>query len=233
MLLQSANMKNLQALKDTVARLRAPDGCSWDREQTHQSLLPCLIEECAEVIEAVEQGDDEEFKEELGDLLLSVVMHAQIAAEGGRFDLESIAAGINEKLIRRHPHVFGPDAGHMDTDQILRQWDEIKKQEKLDRGKNTPSLFKDLPSALPATYHALAVFKQWQKQDLPAVAAIPVAEIESQALAATKESTAQALFNWMAVCRLRGWDPEALLRQHAAQVKRECEQAVQKPSDSV
>src|SRR6516164_7608158 len=100
-------MKNLEQLKSIVAQLRAPNGCPWDREQTHASMKNGLIEEAYEVIEAIDNHDDAHFKEELGDFLLQVVMHCQIASEEGRFDLEEVAGIISEKLIRRHPHVFG------------------------------------------------------------------------------------------------------------------------------
>ena len=111
----------LQELIDVVARLRDPNGgCPWDLEQTHQSLVPYVLEEAHEVADAIRHGDDDQISEELGDLLLQVVLHAQIASENKRFDLERVARGISAKLIRRHPHVFGGE---------LRSWDEIKAEE--------------------------------------------------------------------------------------------------------
>src|SRR5437868_14774877 len=103
---QSSNA-NFRQLCEIVAKLRAPGGCPWDREQTHESLLPALIEEAYEVAEAVRANDSANFREELGDLLLLVVMHAEIAREAGRFDIESVLEAVTEKLLRRHPHVFG------------------------------------------------------------------------------------------------------------------------------
>jgi MazG family protein len=97
----------LDRLRDIVAQLRSPEGCPWDREQTHQSLKPHLIEECYELIDAIDAADDKELKEELGDLLLQVVLHSQMASEEKRFDLDDVAAVISDKLVNRHPHVFG------------------------------------------------------------------------------------------------------------------------------
>ena len=103
-------MSEIQRLRQIVTQLRAPDGCPWDREQTHHSLLRCLVEEVSEVLEAVDNNDFELMEEELGDLLLQVVMHACLAEEQNRFDFEDVARGISDKLIRRHPHVFGDKA---------------------------------------------------------------------------------------------------------------------------
>ncbi|MFZ9921031.1 MAG: nucleoside triphosphate pyrophosphohydrolase [Terrimicrobiaceae bacterium] len=125
-------MENLDAvarLKQIVARLRAPDGCPWDREQTHSSLRASLVEECHEVIDAIERADDSNLREELGDLLLQVVMHAQMANERGAFTLEEIAVTVSEKMVRRHPHVFG-DKSAADSEAVLKQWEKIKREEK-------------------------------------------------------------------------------------------------------
>jgi MazG family protein len=135
----------IDRLKQIVERLRSPDGCPWDREQTHESLKPHLIEECYELIDAIDLKDDQEMKEELGDLLLQVVLHAQMANEEGRFDFDSIADVISEKLIRRHPHVFG-DTKLATSDAVLKQWDAIKRREKTDRA----SALDGVPRGLPA-----------------------------------------------------------------------------------
>jgi len=116
-------------LCDIVAELRAPGGCPWDREQTNQSLLPALIEEVYEAAEAARAQDDAHFREELGDLLLLVVMHAQIARETGRFDIEEVIDQVSDKLIRRHPHVFGTSEAR-DAGAVLKQWEAIKRGEK-------------------------------------------------------------------------------------------------------
>lgn len=116
-------------LIEIIAALRAPGGCPWDIKQTHESLKECLIEESGEVIEAIDNRDDDNLCEELGDLLLQVIMHAQIAAEGNRFDINDVIQGVSEKMIRRHPHVFG-DVKVTSQEESLALWNEIKKQEK-------------------------------------------------------------------------------------------------------
>ncbi len=112
-----------------ISQLRAPGGCPWDMEQTHESLKKCLIEESGEVIDAIDKNDDKNLCEELGDLLLQVVMHAQIASEEGRFTMEDVVQGVSEKMIRRHPHVFG-DKKVSSPEESLKLWKEIKKDEK-------------------------------------------------------------------------------------------------------
>ncbi len=138
-------MGDLSRLREIVARLRAPGGCPWDREQTHESLRAALIEECYEAIEAIEKADDANLREELGDLLLHVVMHAHMAGERRAFDFEDVVEGVCEKLIRRHPHVFG-DVQASGSGQVIRQWELIKRTEKGDQS----SVMDGLPSAFPA-----------------------------------------------------------------------------------
>ncbi|MEE0773188.1 MAG: MazG family protein [Anaerovoracaceae bacterium] len=116
-----------------IACLRAPGGCPWDIKQTHESLRECLLEESGEVIEAIDNKDDENLCEELGDVLLQVVMHAQIAAEEGRFTMDDVIQGISEKMVRRHPHVFG-DAKVNSVEEGLDLWNSIKEQEKKAKG---------------------------------------------------------------------------------------------------
>ena len=126
-------MTKIQELQNIMARLRAPDGCPWDREQTHFSLKAACIEEAAEVICGInileDTGDSDNLKEELGDLLLQVVMHAQIAEEEGLFTMDDVIQGISEKMIRRHPHVFGEETVS-DSGEVLDKWSDIKKKEK-------------------------------------------------------------------------------------------------------
>lgn len=116
-------------LLDIIAALRAPDGCPWDREQTHESLKKCLVEESGEVIDAIDNHDDDNLCEELGDLLLQVVMHAQIASETDRFAMADVIQGVSEKMIRRHPHVFG-DEKAASPEESLKLWQEMKRKEK-------------------------------------------------------------------------------------------------------
>jgi MazG family protein len=132
-----------------VAKLRDPGGCPWDREQTNESLLPALIEEAYEVAEAARTYDDVHFREELGDLLLLVVMHAQIACEAGRFNVEDVIREVSEKLVRRHPHVFGTSEAR-DAGAVLKQWEAIKREEK----NADLHYLASLPKALPALVRA-------------------------------------------------------------------------------
>ena len=140
---------SIDELRAIVARLRAPNGCPWDREQTHASLKNGLIEEAYEVIEAIDNQDDAHLSEELGDFLLQVVMHCQIASEENRFDFDRVAQLIGEKLIRRHPHVFG-DVKATDSETVLKNWDEIKREEK----GGTESVLDHVSKALPALMRA-------------------------------------------------------------------------------
>jgi MazG family protein len=150
-------------LCEIVAKLRAPGGCPWDREQTHDSLLPALIEEAYEIAGALRAKDDANFREELGDLVLVVVMHAEIAREGGRFDIDNVLADVTEKLIRRHPHVFGKSDAR-DSGAVLKQWEAIKRTEKTGKPARNAShgdaaghYLDGLPAALPALMRAQKV----------------------------------------------------------------------------
>lgn len=125
-------VKEISELIDVIARLRAPDGCQWDREQTHKSLRPNMLEEAYEAVDAMDSGDMKHLKEELGDVLLQVVLHAQIASEEGAFTIEDVAKGLKDKLIHRHPHVFG-DVKVNSTKEILDNWDKLKAEEKQHR----------------------------------------------------------------------------------------------------
>ena len=142
---------HFEQLCEIVAKLRAPGGCPWDREQTNESLLPALIEESYEIAGALRARDDANFRDELGDLLLLIVMHAEIAREGGRFNIDNVLADVTEKLIRRHPHVFGKSDAR-DSGAVLKQWESIKRTEKT--GKH---YLDGLPSALPALMRAQKV----------------------------------------------------------------------------
>ena len=136
-------------LRDIVAKLRGLGGCPWDREQTHESLLPATIEEAYEVAEAARAKNDAHFREELGDLLLLVVMHAEIAREAGRFDINNVVDDVTEKLVRRHPHVFGKSDAR-DSGAVLKQWEAIKREEK----RSDSHYLASLPRALPALMRA-------------------------------------------------------------------------------
>ena len=152
-------------LLETMARLRAPDGCPWDREQTHHSIRLHAVEEVYELIDAIEAEDDAEMAEELGDLLLQVVFHCQLARERGAFDFEAVAVGLVEKLIRRHPHVFG-DAQAKSVDAVWAQWDRIKHAEKKGTRHERPSALDGVPKHLPALMRAEKLVKKARKAGL-------------------------------------------------------------------
>jgi MazG family protein len=143
-------MTAFEKLCEIVAQLRAPGGCPWDREQTNESLLPGLIEEAYEVAGAVRAGDDQNLREELGDLILVAVMHAEIASESGRFNIDEVLREVTAKLIRRHPHVFG-ESDVRDSAGVVKQWEAIKREEKETEGSH---YLADLPAALPALMRA-------------------------------------------------------------------------------
>ncbi|MEO6789225.1 MAG: nucleoside triphosphate pyrophosphohydrolase [Chthoniobacteraceae bacterium] len=140
----------LDQLLRVMARLRAPDGCPWDREQTHATLRAAVIEEAYEVAAAISSGDDDNLREELGDLLLQVVFHAQMARERGSWDFDTVATGIVEKLVRRHPHVFGSESA-ADSGAVLKRWEEIKREEK---GAQHDSLLNGISEGLPGLLRA-------------------------------------------------------------------------------
>ena len=206
-----------------MARLRAPGGCPWDQEQTHQSIARCLVEESAEVLEAIDTENYELLREELGDLLLQVVFHAQIEEEAGRFDLEDVAREISEKLIRRHPHVFGdPDDKEEDADAVIDRWEKIKAEEKKARGEvDTNKLFKELPPQLPATLYADKIYKQACKLELQSAGDWDDEAVNELAEGLNEERVGLALFEWVAACRRVGIDPESALRKFtSSQVRR-------------
>jgi len=224
----AVQMSAIDDLRKTMAKLRAPDGCPWDREQTHQSICDCLVEEVAELLDAIDRNDFPHMREELGDLLLHVVMHAQLASEAGQFDFDDVAREINDKLIRRHPHVFGT-LNLPNTEAVLNQWDAIKAAEK----KNGPAaegLFKRLPPQLSALLFAREVFKQVEKKKLPAEGAVDGAAVAAQAKGLDEQSAGKKLFELAAACRQAGIDPESALRRHARLVMDEVEQKAQTPA---
>lgn len=150
---------SLAHFQEIIARLRAPGGCPWDREQTHQSLGPALMEECAELLDALDADDPDALREELGDVLLHVVMQAQIAAEESEFTLAEVIAGVSAKIIRRHPHVFG-EVEIAGMDDLFRNWAAIKREEKQAKGEEEMGLFANIPRALPALARAQKVARR-------------------------------------------------------------------------
>lgn len=219
-------MSPIEELKATMAKLRSRDGgCPWDQEQTHQTLVRCLIDEVSELIDTIDREDYAHMREELGDVLIQVVFHACIAEEKGRFDFDDVARDINEKLVRRHPHVFG--TGKLDTsEQVIAQWETIKATEKKNGPAPNGKVFKDLPPRLPALMFAEAVWKQIEKKALPADDVVDVAQVQALGAQLDETSLGKMLFELTAAARAKGLDPEGALRLHATKVMRAVEEKV-------
>ena len=217
-------MSAIDDLLVTMARLREPGGCPWDQEQTHATLVRCLIDEVSELIETIDEGDMPHMREELGDVLIQVVFHARMAEEAGHFKFDDVAREINEKLIRRHPHVFGTDKIETSA-QVLRQWEIIKATEKKHGPPPDPNkVFKDLPPRLPALMFAEAVWKQIEKKQLPVDGVVDRAQVEALGRQLDEATLGRMLFEVAAAARAKGLDPEGALRLHAAKVMRGVEE---------
>lgn len=213
------NLDPVQHLVEVVRRLRGPGGCPWDREQTHASLRGDLLEEAYEVVDAINRKDDANLKEELGDLLLQSVFHSQIAEDEKRFTFQEVAESICEKLIRRHPHVFG-DATAENSEQVLVQWDAIK------RGERDPeeSVLGEIPAALPSLMRAEKVQKRaarvgfdWPKSaDVLEKVREEIGEIETEIAAGdaakTGEEIGDLLFSIVNLARHLKVEPEVALQ---------------------
>lgn len=208
-------MPGIDLLLATTARLRAPDGCPWDREQTHRTICDCLVEEVAELLQAIDRADDANLREELGDLLFHVVMHAQMAAEAGKFTFDDVAREVNDKMVRRHPHVFGEGAKLGSADAVVTQWEQIKLKEK---GAARPSVFKELPVSLNALLTAREVWKQVRKKQLDAGPTVDVPAVDAQAKGLDEAEAGRRLFELVAACRDAGIDPDSALRRKTAEV---------------
>ena len=208
--------EQLLDLVRVMARLRGPGGCPWDREQTHASLARHLLEETHETLDAIDAGDGDRLREELGDVLLQVVFHAQMAADDGAWDVDDVAQAIVEKLIRRHPHVFG-DVEVAGADEVLVNWERIKAEEKGER-----PLEDDIPDTLPALARASKVQRraagwgfEWRSVD-SALEALreEVGELETHTDADNaEEEIGDVLFATVSVARKLGVDPESALRR--------------------
>jgi XTP/dITP diphosphohydrolase/tetrapyrrole methylase family protein/MazG family protein len=220
-------MSAIDELRRTIARLRGPGGCPWDQEQTHQSLARCLIDECSELLDTIDRIDLPHMREELGDVLIQVIFHAQLAQEAGHFDLEEVAREVNEKLVRRHPHVFGED--RLETsEQVLTQWEEIKAGERRAQGEGRPVLFKALPPRLPALMYAEAVWRQMGKKGLGAGSGVDPGRLERLAGGLDDAALGRMLFEIVAAAQSKGLDPEGSLRRHADGLVSDAERRVQK-----
>jgi tetrapyrrole methylase family protein/MazG family protein len=214
-------------LADIVARLRAPDGCPWDIEQTHETLRPFLLEETYEVLDAIDGGDPLQLAEELGDLLLQVVLHAQIAAEAGDFRLSEVVCGIAAKIVRRHPHVFG-DVVAKTADDVRRNWEALKADERAAGVKSGGSKRADLPLRMPALARAQALYVRESRRKGDGWGAGPAAvppggqgspqpgrvDLDDPAAA-----IGSALWRLVEEAQRAGVDAESALREHMARVE--------------
>jgi len=200
-------MKKKPAIEDllkVMARLRSPKGCPWDREQDHLSLRWHAVEEVYELLDAIESRDDHELEEELGDLLLQVVFHCQLAHERGAFDFEKVARHITDKLIRRHPHVFGKTKVK-NVDEVWANWEKIKRAEKHGTKHERPSALDGIPKHLPALLRAEKLLKKARKAKVLAGGDRPKKKF-------TKTNLAAELFELAKLAQQNGWSSEALLR---------------------
>jgi tetrapyrrole methylase family protein/MazG family protein len=213
-------MSSFEQFQEIIAHLRAPEGCPWDRKQTHESLRQFMIEEAYEVLEAIEKGDSDSLYEELGDVLLQIVLHTQIAIDDGEFKMSDVLRHVNAKMIRRHPHVWG-DVNADNPDQVVTNWEALKRQEKAANGKDAEYLLDSIPKGLPALlqahqYQARAakVNFDWPKVD--DVIAKFREEIDELLAASTPEDQAEemgdllfVLVNWARWLKI---EPETALR---------------------
>lgn len=221
----SESLPPIDRLKEIARILRSPGGCPWDIEQTHETLIPCLLEEAYEVTTAIQKNDTTNLREELGDLLLQPIMHAQIASEQGTFTLDDIAQEICEKLIRRHPHVFG-NTDATNSGEVLQQWDEIKKQEK---GNQDTTYLDKTGEGLPSLLRAKKISKKVAKIgfDWPDhTGCLEKIEEELQEVKEAiqeknkthiQEELGDLLFSVVNLCRKLDHDPESIL--HATNEK--------------
>jgi len=204
-------MKRKSAIADllnVMAKLRSPTGCPWDREQDHMTLRRHAIEEVYELIDAIEARDDHEMAEELGDLLLQVVFHCQLARERGAFDFEKVTRHLVDKLIRRHPHVFGTTKVK-DVDEVWANWEKIKRAEKKGTHRERVSALDGIPKHLPALLRAEKLLKKARKAKLLTASRL--------ARRLSKSAVAKGLFELAAYAQSRGWTAEELL---ASEVKK-------------
>ena len=215
-------VSEMDRLKQIMARLRGPDGCPWDREQTLGSLATFLLEETHEVLDAMGSGTAAAHREELGDLLFQIVFQARVAEEEGSFDLDDVMRDIGDKIVRRHPHVFG-DASLETSEQVLKQWEQIKVEER--RAKGDGSMFSGVPEELPALLKAMRISSKAARVgfDWPDLKSL-LEKLEEEkrellhalrggAKAAVQEEVGDLLFTVVNVARQAGIDPELALQE--------------------
>jgi len=211
------NLNQFVTLVDIIARLRAPEGCPWDRKQTHASLRENLLEECYEALEALDEGDSERLCDELGDLLMQIVLHAQIAAEAKEFELGDVVRNINTKLIHRHPHIFGSTKVR-DAEEVVLNWEALKQEER----EADTSILASVPRQMPALGYSQAIQRRvaqvgFDWEDIDGVIDKLAEEVEEFKQADSQEKRAQEfgdlLFTLANIARRLGVDSEAALRQ--------------------
>ena len=217
---------SMEAFHEIVAHLRAPDGCPWDREQTHESLRPYLLEEAYETLDALDGGDLQELKAELGDVLLQIFLHGQIGSETGVFDVNDVAAAAGRKMVRRHPHVFGTVEVNGDVDQVLRNWQDIKEAERQENGTAAQKgildgVSKNMSALLLAqAYQGRAAAVGFDWSDLEGVLTKVEEEVDELRSADTKEEQASEfgdlMFVLVNVARWLHLDAETEVRKAAA-----------------
>jgi uncharacterized protein YabN with tetrapyrrole methylase and pyrophosphatase domain len=221
-------MKKNPAINDllkVMAKLRSPKGCPWDREQDHMTLRRHAIEEVYELIDAIEAGDDHEMAEELGDLLLQVVFHCQLARERGSFDFEKVCRVLVDKLIRRHPHVFGTTKVK-NVDEVWANWEKIKKAEKLGTHLERKSAFDGIPKHLPALLRAEKLLKKAHKAKL-------VVDGKKSVCKVSKTTLAKELFALARFAQARGWCAEELLTSEIKKQERQLRRREQASSPKI
>jgi tetrapyrrole methylase family protein/MazG family protein len=211
------DLEKFTTLTAIIARLRGPDGCPWDKEQTHQSLRENLLSECYEVLEALDVAEPDKLKEELGDLLLQIVLQAQIASDSNEFEIGDVIKGISEKLIRRHPHIFGSVKAKT-SDEVMHNWEALKRKER----KEGASILASVPKDMPALAYALEIQRRVARvgfdwEDLDGVIDKLVEEVQEYRGARNREEKAgeygDLLFTLANIARREGVDPEASLRE--------------------
>ncbi len=214
---QPEDLKRFEALVEIIARLRAPDGCPWDRKQTHASLRENLLSECYEVLEALDASDANKLRGELGDLLMQIVLHAQIAREAGEFELGEVIEGINKKLIHRHPHVFG-SKNVKDAEEVMHNWEELKKEER----EEGASLLESVPKEMPALGYAHEIQRRaawvgFDWEDIDGIIDKLAEEVGEFQRAGTREEKASEfgdlLFTLANIALRMGIDAESALRE--------------------
>ena len=216
----SRKLPPIRQLQEIMAALRGPGGCPWDREQDHRSLRWHAVEEVYELLDAIESGEDPEMAEELGDLLLQVVFHAQLASERKAFDFDILCQQLVDKLVRRHPHVFG-DVHVRNIDQVWANWEQIKRSEKAGSKQERHSALDGIPSQLPALLKAQKLVKKAHKAGL-------VEKTRPTKTAPGKSEIAATLFQLAELCQTRGWSAEELLRAEIKRRERSWRRAEQK-----